>query len=137
MGRRLNQEAAKSVKYGGMSEEDAWKMVTLNPAKLLHLDNRMGSLKVGKDADVVLWSDNPLSIDSKVEMTIVDGKILYNRADAAKLEERNAAEKARIISKMLASNEKGEATKPFFKKRRRHFHCDTIGEEGTESENEH
>lgn len=137
MGRRLNQEAAKSVKYGGMSEEDAWKMVTLNPAKLLHLDSRMGSLKVGKDADIVLWSDNPLSIDSKVEMTIVDGKILYNRADAAKLEARNAAEKARIISKMLDSNEKGEATKPFFKKRRRHFHCDTLGEEGTESENEH
>ena len=48
MGRRLNQEAAKGVKYGGMTEEDAWKMVTLNPAKLLHLDHRMGSIKVGK-----------------------------------------------------------------------------------------
>ncbi|NBW60060.1 MAG: amidohydrolase, partial [Crocinitomicaceae bacterium] len=54
MGRRLNQEAAKSVKYGGMSEEEAWKMVTLNPAKLLHLDDRMGSVKIGKDADLVL-----------------------------------------------------------------------------------
>lgn len=137
MGRRLNQEAAKSVKYGGMTEENAWKMVTLNPAKLLHLDDRMGSLKVGKDADIVLWSDNPLSIEAKVEMTVVDGKILYNRADASKLEERNAVEKARIISKMLESNEKGEASKPFVKKRRRHFHCDTLGEEGTESENEH
>ena len=48
MGRRLNQEAAKSVKYGGMSQEDAWKMVTLNPAKLLHLDKEMGSIKVGE-----------------------------------------------------------------------------------------
>src|SRR5690606_23575668 len=59
MGRRLNQEAAKSVKYGGMSEEEALKMVTLNPAKMLHLDNQMGSIKVGKSADVVLWSDHP------------------------------------------------------------------------------
>ncbi len=60
MGRRLNQEAAKVVKYGGASEEDAWKMVTLNPAKLLHLDDRLGSIKVGKDADIVIWTDNPL-----------------------------------------------------------------------------
>jgi imidazolonepropionase-like amidohydrolase len=73
MGRRLNQEAAKSVKYGGMSEEDAWKMVTLNPAKLLHLDKRMGSLKVGKDADVVLWSGHPMSVYTKAEKTFVDG----------------------------------------------------------------
>ena len=62
MGRRLNQEAAKAVKYGGTSEEDAWKMVTLNPAKLLHIDDKMGSIKIGKDADIVLWTDNPLSI---------------------------------------------------------------------------
>lgn len=62
MARRLNQEAAKSIKYAGMSEEDALKMVTLNPAKLLHVDNRVGSIKEGKDADLVLWSDNPLSI---------------------------------------------------------------------------
>ena len=57
--RRLNQEAAKAVKYGGLSEEEAWKYVTLNPAKLLHIDDRVGSLKEGKDADLVLWSDNP------------------------------------------------------------------------------
>ena len=69
MGRRLNQEAAKAVKYGGTSEEDAWKMITLNPAKLLHLDDRMGSVKVGKDADIVLWTDNPLSIYAKVVQT--------------------------------------------------------------------
>ena len=54
MSRRLNQEAAKSVKYGGISEEEAWKFVTLNPAKLLHIDNRVGSIKEGKDADLVL-----------------------------------------------------------------------------------
>ena len=78
MGRRLNQEAAKSVKYGGMSEIDAWQMVTLNPSKLLHLDDRMGSVRVGKDADLVLWSDNPLSINAIVQMTVIDGKILFS-----------------------------------------------------------
>src|SRR6202043_551071 len=55
--RRLNQEAAKSVKYGGMSEEDALKMVTLNPAVALHVADKVGSIKAGKDADIVIWSD--------------------------------------------------------------------------------
>jgi len=137
MGRRLNQEAAKSVKYGGMSEEEAWKMVTLNPAKLLHLDDRMGSVKQGKDADIVLWSDNPLSIKAKVEVTMIDGKILYESANAKTLEDRNTTERARIINKMLESNEKGEPSKPFVKKGRKHYHCDTLEEEGTEEENLH
>src|SRR5690606_3160312 len=75
MARRLNQEAANSVKFGGMSEEDALKMVTLNPAKMLHVDNRVGSIKEGKDADLVLWSDHPLSIYAMSEKTIVDGVV--------------------------------------------------------------
>ena len=78
--RRLNQEAAKIVKYGGVSEEEALKMVTLNPAKMLHVDDRVGSLKVGKDGDVVVWSDNPLSIYAKSLYTIVDGTIYFDRA---------------------------------------------------------
>jgi imidazolonepropionase-like amidohydrolase len=137
MGRRLNQEAAKSVKYGGMSEEEAWKLVTLNPAKLLHLDDRMGSIKSGKDADLVLWSDNPLSINAKVAMTLVDGMILYDASESPQREKRNESEKARIINRMLESNEKGEPVKPFVKKGKKHFHCNTIGEEGEESENTH
>lgn len=60
MARRLNQEAAKAVKYGGVSEEEAWKFVTLNPAKLLRVDDKVGSIKAGKDADLVLWNENPL-----------------------------------------------------------------------------
>ena len=67
MARRLNQEAAKTVLYGGLSEEDAWKTVTLNPAKLLHLDHKMGSIKAGKDADLVLWTQNPLSVYARPE----------------------------------------------------------------------
>ncbi len=137
MGRRLNQEAAKSVKYGGMSEIEAWKMVTLNPAKILHLDNKMGSIKIGKDADLVLWSDNPLSIKAKVEYTIIDGEILYSLEQDKLLQARNQLEKGRIISKMMESTENGETPKPFAKKRRKHFHCDTIGEEGSEGTNSH
>ena len=78
MSRRLNQEAAKAVKYGGISEEDAWKFVTLNPAKLLHLEDKVGSIKVGKDADLVLWSDHPLSIYAKAEKTIIEGVTYYD-----------------------------------------------------------
>ncbi len=137
MGRRLNQEAAKTVKYGGMSEEEAWKFVTLNPAKLLHLDSRMGSIKVGKDADVVLWTTNPLSIEAKVQVTIVDGEILYDHQQDAQLQIKNQEEKARIVTKMLESNDKGDPSKPFVKKKKGHFHCDTIGEEASESENAH
>ncbi|HRI23555.1 MAG TPA: amidohydrolase, partial [Ferruginibacter sp.] len=100
MARRLNQEAAKSVKYGGMSEEDALKMVTINPAKMLHVDGKVGSLKVGKDADIVIWSDNPLSIYAKAEKTIVDGIVYFDRDKDAELRKRNQAEKARIVAKL-------------------------------------
>lgn len=137
MGRRLNQEAAKSVKYGGMSEVEAWKMVTLNPAKLLHLDNRLGSIKSGKDADLVLWDNNPLSTIAKVDLTMIEGAIYFERKEDEILQKRNDLERARIISKMLKSNEKGDQTKPFVKKGKRHFHCNTLGEEGTDEENLH
>lgn len=100
MARRLNQEAAKSVKYGGMSEEDAWKMVTINPAKMLHVDSKVGSIKVGKDADLVVWSDHPLSIYAKAEKTIVDGTIYFDREKDAEIRKRNQAEKARIVQKL-------------------------------------
>lgn len=136
MGRRLNQEAAKAVKYGGMSEEEAWKMVTLNPAKLLHLDDRLGSVKEGKDADLVLWSDNPLSVFAKVNYTIIDGTVLFERGLQPELEARNQAERARIISKMLYANANGNK-KPFVKQKKGHFHCNTMGEEATNEENHH
>jgi imidazolonepropionase-like amidohydrolase len=112
MARRLNQEAAKSVKYGGMSEEEAFKMVTLNPAKMLHIDNRVGSIKVGKDADVVLWSDNPLSIYAKALYTIVDGIVYFDREKDVQLRKLVAAERARIIQKMIGEKKAGAAVKP-------------------------
>ena len=110
MGRRLNQEAAKGIKYGGMTEEQALKMVTLNPAKLLHLDHRMGSIKEGKDADLVLWSDNPLSIYAQVKFTIIDGIIYYDHQKDAKMQKEIQEERARIISKMIDEKNGGSET---------------------------
>jgi imidazolonepropionase-like amidohydrolase len=98
MSRRLNQEAAKAVKYGGVSEVDALKMVTLNPAILLHLDDRMGSIREGKDADLVLWSDHPLSIYALAETTWIEGVPYYDKASDAAMRENIAAERARIIA---------------------------------------
>jgi imidazolonepropionase-like amidohydrolase len=112
MARRLNQEAAKSVKYGGMSEEDAFKMVTLNPAKALHVEDKVGSLKVGKDADVVVWSDNPLSIYAKAEKTIVDGIIYFDRVRDLELRKKIAAERNRLVQKMLGEKRSGGAVAP-------------------------
>ncbi|RYZ44814.1 MAG: amidohydrolase, partial [Sphingobacteriales bacterium] len=103
MARRLNQEAAKSIKYGGMAEEDALKMVTINPAKMLHVDDRTGSIKAGKDADLVLWSDHPLSIYAKAEKTIVDGTVFFDREKDMELRRQMQAEKTRLIQKMAAA----------------------------------
>lgn len=103
MARRLNQEAAKSIKYAGMSEEDALKMVTINPAKMLHVDDKVGSIKVGKDADLVLWNNNPLSIYAVAEKTIVDGTVYFDRERDAQLRKSIQAEKARLIAKLAAA----------------------------------
>ncbi|MCP5347463.1 MAG: amidohydrolase family protein [Gammaproteobacteria bacterium] len=100
MSRRLNQEAAKAVKYGGVSEIDALKMITLNPARLLHLDDRMGSIRVGKDADLVLWSDHPLSIYAVPETTWVDGIPYYDQESDQRLRDEIAAERARLIARI-------------------------------------
>lgn len=126
MGRRLNQEAAKSVKYGGMSQEEAWKMVTLNPAKLLHLDDHMGSLKEGKDADVVIWSDNPLSVYAQCETTIVDGTIYYDKQKDAEMNQWIEKERARLIQKMKAVKKDGGATQKPVGKKKETFHCDDL-----------
>lgn len=133
MGRRLNQEAAKTVKYGGLSEEEALKTVTLNPAKLLHLDNKVGSIKVGKDADVVLWSDNPLSIYARVEKTIIDGNIYYDTEEDLKLRADIQSERARIIQKMLDEKKNGGPTQKPVPKKQKLFGCDTMQEDYLEA----
>lgn len=112
MARRLNQEAAKIVKYGGVSEEDALKMVTLNPAKMLHVEDRVGSLKNGKDGDVVLWSDHPLSIYAKSLYTIVDGTVYFDRAKDEQLQKLVDADRNRLIKKMVAEKRTGAPVQP-------------------------
>ena len=77
--RRLNMEAAKAIRYGDVSEEQAFAMVTINPAKQLKIDNRVGSIEVGKDADLVVWNHHPLSTAAIVERTYVDGIAYYDR----------------------------------------------------------
>ena len=123
MARRLNQEAAKSVKYAGMSEEDAWKMVTLNPAKMLHLDGRMGSIKVGKDADIVMWSNNPLSIYAVVERTFVDGICFYDKDKDAAKRQTIKRERARLTAKMLDEKKAGAPTQDAPKKTMKAYSC--------------
>jgi len=126
MSRRLNQEAAKAVKYGNISEEDAWKFVTLNPAKLLHIDDKVGSLKVGKDADVVLWSDNPLSIYAKAEKTIIEGIVYFDIEKDAEKQLAITKERSLLIGQMLQEKNKGMSTQQPTKKEKTEYHCDTL-----------
>jgi imidazolonepropionase-like amidohydrolase len=112
MARRLNQEAAKSVKYAGMEEEAALNMVTINPATMLHIANRTGSLKPGKDADLVVWNNNPLSIYSKAEKTMVDGIIYFDRETDDRLQQGIVKEKMRLMQKMSNAKKMGEKSGP-------------------------
>lgn len=96
--RRLNLDAAKVEKYGGVPEEEALKMITLNPAKQLGIDKRTGSIEAGKDGDIVIWNTHPFSPYSHVEVTFIEGEVYFdrakdiaNRAEVAK--EREALEK--------------------------------------------
>ena len=118
MSRRLNQEAAKAVKYGGVSEEDAWKMVTLNPAKLLHIDDKVGSIKIGKDADLVLWSGNPLSIYTKAEKTIIEGTTYFDIKIDKQQRTNIKNERNILIKMMLKEKNKGIKTQPIIVKKK-------------------
>ena len=104
LARRMNTEAMKAVKYGGLSEEEALHFVTINPAKQLKIDKWVGSLEEGKDADFVIWDGPPLSIYSKVLETWIDGTRYWSVDDNAQLEERDKAERENLIQKILLSN---------------------------------
>jgi imidazolonepropionase-like amidohydrolase len=76
--RRLNQDAGKVIRYGGATQEEALKMITLNPAWIIGVDDRVGSLEVGKEADISIWNTDPLSSYAKVEKTIIDGEVYFD-----------------------------------------------------------
>lgn len=126
MGRRLNQEAGKSIKYGGLSPVQALKLVTLNPAKALGIDKEVGSIEVGKVADLVLWSDHPLSVYAKVKYTIIDGQIYYDDEENKKLEESIQKERARIIEKMIKAKKDNQAVQKYRPQPHKLYHCDDV-----------
>ena len=132
LSRRLNLEAAKAVKYGGVSEEEAWKFVTLNPAKLLHLDDKVGSLKVGKNADIVVWSGHPMSIYTKAEKTMIDGAFYFDTETHQNKNKEIKKEKESLIKKMLNENKSGGGSSnagPFRRPTieiQKEFNCETI-----------
>jgi len=132
MARRLNQEAGKSVLYGNVPEEDALKFVTLNPAKMLHIDNRVGSLKAGKDADVVVWSDNPLSIYAKAEKTYVDGIAYWDIEKDVQTRAAQQSEKSRLVQKMIDSKSKGAKTQRPTPQSPRLYNCESLGDYSAE-----
>jgi N-acetylglucosamine-6-phosphate deacetylase len=107
MARRLNTEAAKAVKYGGISEIDALKFVTINPAKQLRIDSRVGSLEIGKDADLVIWSGHPLSTYTICEQTWIDGRRFFDREEDLMMREEVQKKKAELMQKALKSKKKG------------------------------
>jgi imidazolonepropionase-like amidohydrolase len=97
--RRLNLDAAKMMRYGGVPEEESLKMITLNPAKQLGIDKRTGSIEVGKDADIVIWNVHPFSVYSHAEITMIEGEVLFDRAKDL-LNRANLAKERETLEKM-------------------------------------
>ncbi len=111
LARRLNTEAGKSMKYGGLPAEEALKLVTINAAKQLRIDAKVGSLEVGKDADFVLWSDNPLSNYAHANQTWIEGRKYFDRAEDLESRKAYAAQREALVQKALAERVK-EIGKP-------------------------
>ncbi len=104
LARRMNVEAGKAVKYGGLKPEEALKFVTINPAIQLAVEKRVGSLEAGKDADLAIWSGPPLSSMARCEATYVDGRCLFSLEQDADHREAIAKERQRLIQKLLAQS---------------------------------
>ncbi|MGC1171837.1 MAG: amidohydrolase [Candidatus Acidiferrales bacterium] len=121
--RQLNQEAAKSMKFGGLSANDALKLVTLNPAIQLGIDNRVGSIDVGKDADLAIYNHDPLSVYAVVQKTLIDGQVYFDRQKDIAQRPELAKEKQALLDKEKKAQEEKKpeekpATKPEPKKKK-------------------
>ena len=112
----LNQEAAKCIKYGGLSHDEALKLVTINPAIQLGIDKRVGSIEVGKDADLVIYNHDPLSAYAVVQKTLIDGRVLFDRQKDIAARADLAKEKKALLDKEKAAGKKPEEKKPEEKK---------------------
>jgi len=105
LARRLNLEAAKAVKYGGVPPTQALKFVTFNPARQLGIDKHVGSLEPGKDADLVVWSNSPLSTYGRCEQTWIDGRKYFDLEEDQQRRAEVAKMRAALIQRVLASGE--------------------------------
>ncbi|HEX4128779.1 MAG TPA: amidohydrolase family protein [Pirellulales bacterium] len=105
LARRLNLEAGKAMKYGGVPSAEALKFVTLNPARQLGIDKHTGSLEPGKDADIVVWSGPPMSTLSRCEQTWVDGRRCFDRSDDAGQRKQVIERRAALVQRILESGE--------------------------------
>jgi N-acetylglucosamine-6-phosphate deacetylase len=103
LARRLNVEATKAVKYGGVPPEEALKFVTLNPAKQLRIDQYVGSIEVGKHADLAVWNKSPLSTFARCEQTWVDGRKYFDRGDDMKRRAADRLRHAALVQRILSS----------------------------------
>ena len=114
LARRMNTEAAKAIKYGGLDEIEALNFVTINPAKQLKIDKWVGSLEEGKDADFVIWDGPPLSIYSKVQETWIDGTRYWSVDENSHLEDRDKTLRENLIKKILSTktSSSGREMKP-------------------------
>ncbi|MHC4548266.1 MAG: amidohydrolase family protein [Planctomycetota bacterium] len=131
LARRLNVEAAKAVKYGGVKPEAALKFVTLNAAIQLGIEDRVGSLEVGKDGDFVLWSGHPLSSYTRCLATWIDGREYFSLTQDRKHREQIAAERRRIIARILGQKkeEPDDEDEEEEEERRRRRRGPVLGEE--------
>jgi len=110
--RRLNTEAAKMIKWGGLSEDEALSLVTINPAKQLRIDQRVGSIEVGKDADLVIWNRNPLSSYALADRVYIDGTLYYDRSKEEQRVEDIRTKKETLLKaekELLKDREKAKA----------------------------
>ncbi len=105
LGRHMNHEAAKAIKYGGVEPIEALKFVTLNPAKQLRIDSKVGSLEIGKHADIAVWSGSPLSTLARCEQTWIDGRKYFDRKSDAETRKRDFTLHQSLVQKILDSGE--------------------------------
>jgi imidazolonepropionase-like amidohydrolase len=130
--RRLNIDAAKMMKYGGLSEEEALKLITINPAWQLGIDKRVGSIDVGKDADFAIWTDHPLSVYSRVETTFIDGEVFFDRqqdlANRQRLEQER--KQLELVDANKAPTEGGTPPRPPREKRTAYTDDDDVSDGG-------
>ena len=99
LARHLNHDAAKAMKYGGLTEDEALRLVTINAAQQLGVAARVGSIEAGKDADLAIWTGHPLSTYSRVETTFVEGEVVFDRSRDLREREERAREKAELLAK--------------------------------------